>query len=64
MRVGAMVETLIFMVVVGVLWYILQVKKLFGLGSNVKSGRDALLNTLVFVLIAGAIFHVLGLFLS
>lgn len=61
---GAIVETLIFMVVVGVLWYILQVKKLLGLGSNVKSGRDALLNTLVFVVIAGAIFHVLGLFLG
>jgi len=60
--VGPIAETLIFMVIVGVLWYILQVKELFGLGKNNNSRRDALLNTLVFTIIAGAIFHVLGLF--
>ncbi len=57
---AAIFETLIFMVIVGVLWYIVQVKNLFGLGANVKSGRDALLNTLVFVVIAGAIYYILG----
>jgi len=62
--VTAVVETLIFMVVVGVLWYILQVKQLFGLGANLKSDRDALLNTLVFVVIAGVSFHGMSLFLG
>lgn len=53
-------ETLIFMVIVGVFWYIMQVKNLFGLGANVKSSKDALKNTLVFVVIAGVIHYILG----
>ncbi len=57
---GAIVETLVFMVIAGVLWFIVQIKNLFGLGANVQSSQDALKNTLVFVVIAGVIYYILG----
>jgi len=56
----AVFETLIFMVIVGVLWYIFHIKNLFGLGAYVRSGKDAFRKALLFAIVAGIVFHLLG----
>jgi len=61
-QLSAVIETLIFMAIAGTLWYIAQVKNLFGLGSRNNSAKDAFLSTLVFVVIAGGLYYIWSIY--
>lgn len=53
-------QTVIFIVIAGVLWYFIQINDLFGMAiDDEMSRRDAILSALSFSLMAGLVFHFL-----
>ncbi|MFO7951463.1 MAG: hypothetical protein R6U91_01445 [Bacillota bacterium] len=51
-----LVQGIIFFVVFGLLWYVVQTKNILGLGAKLKGGKKAVLNTLLTSFIATAVF--------
>ncbi len=51
-----LVQGIIFFVVFGLLWYIVQTKNILGLGAKLKSSKEAALNALLTSFIATVIF--------
>ena len=54
-------ESLIFAVIVGILWYLFLAKNIFGLGVNVNSKKDVLRSSITTAVIAGIIYYIIGL---
>ncbi len=51
-----LVQGIVFFVVFGLLWYIVQTKNIFGLGTKIKSAKEAALNALLTSFIATVVF--------
>ncbi len=51
-----LVQGIIFFVIFGLLWYIVQIKNILGLGSKIKSAKEAALNSLLTSCIATVVF--------
>ncbi len=51
-----LVQGIIFFVVFGLWWYVVQIKNIFGMGVRIKSGTEALLNALRTSFIATLVF--------
>ncbi len=51
-----LVQGIIFFVVFGLWWYVIQVKNILGMGARIKSGKEAALNALRTSLIATVVF--------
>ncbi len=54
-----LVQALVFFVVFGLLWYVVQTKNILGLGAKIKGGKEAALNALLTSFIATVIFVIL-----
>ncbi len=50
------VQGIIFFVIFGLLWYIVQIKNILGLDAKLKSSKEAALNALFTSLIATVVF--------
>ncbi len=51
-----LVQGIMFFVIFGLLWYVVQTKNILGLGAKIKSGKEAALNALLTSFIATLVF--------
>ena len=45
-----LIQGIVFFVVFGLLWYVVQTKNILGLGVRIKGGKEAALNTLLTIM--------------
>ena len=51
-----LVQGIVFFVVFGLLWYVIQTKNILGLGAKIRGGKEAALNALLTSCIATVVF--------
>jgi len=51
-----LVQGIVFFVVFGLLWYVVQTKNILGLGAKIRGGKEAALNALLTSCIATVVF--------
>ena len=54
-----LIQGIVFFIVFGLLWYVVQTKNILGLGAKIKGGNEAALNALLTSCIATVVFVML-----